>query len=504
MAETLPPALVTEIAKGAAAVADPLDQPRNLQELLEIEQARDAERAAAEPPAPAPEKKKEPKKLSKDDLSNVTDLLGQQLLHRQPKKEDKKEEPKPDPAPAPKAKADPDPAAPVAEDDKAKLRTRKKAPDFDPIAIAAETGRAIAAELSQKPEPAPRAPAPSPADDLLPEEREELIVFQEMERMNPTYKNLSADYVTSIKRIESYRQKWEKDNPGEDFDPDAEAHDDFYARVSPKFNQRDFRKAEARLAGRELVKEVEAKSTAESASLKAELAVKDLAPAIHDARIAAAASILKAINPAHLDLVEKEGFKKFSETDPTAAEALQIAAQRISPFIEAARQIDEPKARIPIDMKNPAHAEYINYLVAKEEEMKRRPIRQQIDEDGRRFATRQELLAMPLAQRRQFWFFNDELLIQQRVEEETTLAKKFIESEGQKLERLAKLRGWKIDSAAPPAQSKTTEPKADPAEPAPVKSPEARGGAKLDDTVDPDAKVDNEFSARIAAVLFPR
>src|SRR4029077_3831529 len=124
----------------------------------------------------------------------------------------------------------------------------------------------------------------------------------------------------------------EKENPEETFDPNDEAHDAFYDRITPSFNERDFRKAEARMAAKELVDKTAAKSDGEQAQLKAELAKKELEPTIYNARLEAAATVLNAINPEYTKLIEseKDGFNKFQEQDPLAAHALIIAAQRLS------------------------------------------------------------------------------------------------------------------------------------------------------------------------------
>lgn len=503
MAEELSAEQKTQIEL-AKAQQQQADQPRDLRELIAMEEAK-----AVAPKEGEKKAKKEP--LTQEDMAKVTDLLGQQLSFRKPK-EEKKEEKKEEAKKEEEVKAEDKEEKKVEKADEKvkeekKVKTTKR-PEIDPVQIAtdAATSAARAVADSFKPKEAKKEEV---ADFLTDEEKDELLVFQEMGRLNPAYKGLATQYRDSVKRIENYRQAWAKENPEKEFDPEDEAHDDFYKRVAPQFNERDYRKAEARLAGMDMVKDIETKTQSETASLKAELAEKELTPIIHSTKIHAAVEILKGIDPAHLKAVEKDGFDKFREQEPTIADALSISASRLSGFIEAARQIDEPKARIPIDLKNPAHNEYINYLIAKEDEMKSRPMKDQLDEQGRMFSTRTDMLSMQPSMRKRYWFYNDDLLISERISEETEMAKKFVENENQRMEKFAKLRGWKMGDASKPSQqaekngSSHKEEKRSDVEKI-IESPEASGGGKVDSSAPGDKKTDADFFERSASILFRR
>lgn len=507
MAEEITPQQQADLAL-AQKVAQPNDDgPRDIRELIELHEAP----VLPKPDVDKPEKS-EKKKLTKEEIAQATDALGQRLGFRpDKKKEEKTEEKKSDEKTEP---TEEEKAAAAATEKPKKVKVTKKEPLTDPSDLAAltaaKTARAVAEELRAAAPKAEKAPDPLAATEstLLPDEQSELAVYKQMAADNPAYKDLPRQYLASIQKIEAYKSRWEKENPGEEFNPDDEAHDSFYKTNTPQFNARDFRKAEVRMEAKQLLQQKEEEDRPKRVEEQAESAKKEILPTIAQTKLDAAVSIVKTLGDGLLETIEKDGFDKFAEADPIIADAIKGSVAKLNNFLEAARQFDDPKGRIPYNPKDAGHVEYGNYLTAKEEEMSRKPIKQRYDEEGRLFLPRHEYIKIPADKRADYWYYDSDRLIELRVNEQAAEAKEFVDHEQKKLERIAKLRGWSTNGDSSGSRAAKTEKEEKPAKPAKdtteIQSPEAGGGGKVDTSGGSAQKDSGNFFDRSAEILFRR
>lgn len=528
-------------AKLPPEVQQAMDSPpaiptqRDLQEMINQERQKEAAAKEATKEEAKPAAKEEPKKLAKEDTAKATELLAKRLGFDRPSKDEKKagasddkelEKQKGDDEKA--AAAKPDATAKEPEDKgaaktgaeaEAKEESPKKGKvskkkEIDPVEIATHAATRAAQEVLQSTDTRAReeqrAPVQKPLDDaaLSDEERQELTIFKEMAESDPAFKALPNQYLTYLKKAESYQRNWEKEHPGEEFDPEADEHDKFFKTAEPKYSQRDFAKAEARIEARALIAKERETNNKETAALRADLAVRELEPNIRNTQIGATAEIIKTVNEDWLKTIEKDGFQKFAESNPMEADIIQAVAKNIGPFIAAAIAIDDPKGRVPINQNDPAHREWADYLTAKENALRMLPISERKTDDGRIIISRQEYASLPPNKRAAYAYYDAEQLINMRVAEEAERVQEHYEKEQKRIEAIAKARGWtKVTEQAKEQTEKNGEP---PKPPKPeekreeVRSPEAASSARVDTSNTTQAIGGNEFSERLSAVLFRR
>lgn len=494
-----------------------LGDHRDLAEMFEIEKQKEAE-----------EKKEDdkPKKTTKDDADKVATLLGQRLGFRPKEEKKKEEEPKDEKKkddagktdkdvkePKPKAEAEPgkedtEPDGEVAaqaEEEKPKKRVVKKI-EIDPIEIATAAATRTAENiLAAQPKVASKD-APAIEESLSEEERGEYQVFQEMAKA-PQHKDLPRQYINYLKRAEDYQRNWEKDNTGKEFNPEDADHDAFYRKHQPKYPELEYKKAISRITSRETESKEITELREEQRRLKAEVAKRELEPVISQTQIGAVGEIIKTIDPKILEDINKVGFAKYAEENPSEGDLIRNIAASIGPFISALIEIDDEQGRIPISKDNKAHKEWAEYLHEKEAEFRKKPLKDRRDEAGRIIVSRSEYARMGDAQREQYTYLDTVMLLNLRVQEEAERAQEVYERERKKLEAVAKRLGW-----APPLEKKAengtqeAEVKADKKEEKKeeVKSPEASSSARVDTSGDSKGGFSDTFQERLSSVLFRR
>lgn len=491
-----------------AMANQPIHTHRDLQELI----ASEKEKTATTEPPPIEEKPAK-KTITKEDAAKATELLAKRLGFERPSpKEEKKEEKKDESTPKQEGKV-PDSDKPTkgdkdglesgvadgkdkpAEEPKAEEPPKKgkvsKKKEIDPVEIATHAATRAAQEVLQasgersQPQPPRLEKSATPGDEhLSDEERDELAIFQEMAGHNPSLKSLPNQYLGYLKKAESYQRDWEKANPGEVFNPDDEAHNKFFESAQPKYSEREFRKAEARIAAREMIGREREETSKETAALKAQLALRELEPQIRNVQIGATAEIVKTVNEGWLESIKKDGFQKFAEVNPAEAQLIGDIAKKIGPFIAAAIAIDDPAGRIAYNPKDQSHQEWGEYLTAKENELRTKALKDRMTEDGRMIVSRAEFAQLPTTRRGSYAYLDADALINMRVAEEAERIQADYERKSKQLEAWAKAQGWSKQPVSTPAQTPTngevkteSEPEKKKEE---VKSPEASSAARVD------------------------
>lgn len=482
--------------------------------------------------APPKEEKKgeadevQDKEDTKSNADKATELLAKKLgFTRKSKKEaDEKKDDKPEKADASEDSKD-DTETPSAEVDKGtdtetadvgadKEKPKKakisKKPDIDPIEIAsaaaARTAQAFVESHESSRAKAAEKTDVRPTEDLLSEEEKgELEVFREMAKADPRFKELPRQYVAYLKKAEDYQRQWEKDHPTEEFNPEAGDHDAFYAKHQPKYSELEYKKAIVRMESKgATTKELE-ELRAEQKRLKAEAAVRDLDPVINQASIGALAEVIKGIDENILAAIQKDGFDKYAQANEVEADLIRDVATRIGPFITGLLQFDDPDGRIPFNEKNPAHVEAVSYLRAKEDELRKKPMRDRMTEDGKVLVPRAEYFRMNDSQKSHHAYLDTQMLLQLRIAEEAEKAQAQYQKDLKKAEARAKALGW-----LPPSRTenghKAEEKKAEKTPPAKaeIKSPEAASASRVDTSSDAKGGGKKDLVDLTAAILFPR
>lgn len=214
--------------------------------------------------------------------------------------EQDKEEPKAGPKAEPKTEPKAEPKVEAKTEPKVEHKTEAKTepvkrtvkvkavePSMSPEQIAVVAAKTAAEVLKPS---APPAPEP-----LLPEVEEKLDLYKQLEEMNATKypPGLAKRVSQSRKELAKYKSEWEKANPGQTFDIDDPAHDDFVMKnpeIELDDNFPDVIRAESKLE----IKRVEDKMRKERETQ--ERAAKAI-PESEKASLQADEQVLKAFIP---------------------------------------------------------------------------------------------------------------------------------------------------------------------------------------------------------------
>lgn len=355
-----------------------------------------------------------------------------------PPKEDKPKTdtpPKDETPPEKKPKAKAKEPAPAPAEPKGK---RRKEQEIDPIEIARATGQEIAREMArEKPPTLPKEPE---VELELPEEfAPDVAVFDEMSKLKPKeYGDIRKKLAKYAKAEDDYRNKWEGDHPGEEFDPESDEHDDFYKKIKPDYDQRDFesakeslieQRAAARAEERLAKKYEEREQQREKAS--------QIKPEIEREMVGLMGEMLKEADPDNAELAKDwASIQTIDEKNPLLADVMFHVHEDIKPVLEATirlfRSIDKA------DENNPVHQRVFALIGESEQQVLRLPVRDRYDEQGRLFATQADYQRMNPSDRQRHWYIGEKELaavIRGRAIGQTKL---LYERERQRIERYTK------------------------------------------------------------------
>lgn len=445
------------------------------------------------PPAAVPPTAGEP---------TLTDLIGKALRFT-PKAAAKPAE-TPPAAPGATPKPDEPPAAPppAAVPDKKAAASRRKPPQpaIDQTAIA--TAAATAATEAVLTATAKKVPeTPSVLETLREDDRREYAIAEHLAKTNPKYKDAPQIVLEHVNRSEEYASKWEADHPGESFDPNDEEHDKFFATLHCPWSDSEFRNAEIDFVAEAKAKKIIGEQESRFEDLAQDNARLELSPAVDRTVSQAGGTLAKLVDDEAHKALASGGYDAMHALDPVIAEVVAESLSRLEPFIKAAIEIDDPRGRIKINGKDPAHEQWSRVVTVGEAKCAGT-----LDEHGRPFAKRSDYVRMSEEQRRAHWFLSSEMIIQGALEYAAEEAKKIIAVQKKRLQELGYER--KTGSAKPASAPAATNTPAPPtpvgvptAVPKPV-SPSAGSGPKIDASGDPPRTGGAALLDEMSKILF--
>lgn len=349
-------------------------------------------------------------------------------------------------------------------------------PNYEAIAEAAARGTASAMKG------APAKPADDPLTDLNDEEREMHEVLDRMEKDHPQYKGKLTDkYVSYLRGAEKWEEQWlakhtDLDQDSPEFQKDLAK---YQADNEPKYADIHFQKTLAKMEADKTVEKERGRENKELESLKAKDRLREESPKIMATRVGAAKEYFAGLGDAFKGVLDAHGninnaeIAKLLEADPLNAIAMD-AATAVEVFSENVHTLFNQL--VPFDEKNPAHSYVADYVAAKEAEMQRMPVAQQVNEQGQRFVTAEEYATLPAAQRKFYYRLNQSLLVKKFAEEQAATVKTKVAAEEKRIEQLAAKRGYVKAPAGNHAPAPKTEAAPAPA-PTPPPSPSPSGAA---------------------------
>lgn len=329
-------------------------------------------------------------------------------------------------------------------------------------------------------QPAPGKVA-SPSAELADADRRNYEIAEHLARIDPRYKDAPKIILDNIARAETYAEQWEAANPGKEFDPRDEEHDEFFGSVQQPWTPDVFRDAEVDLAAEKKMAKFKEEQSTSMRALQSDQAHMELASVVDRHFVEATATLAKMVGDDVHQALATAGWDGLHKNDPVTAQVLATTLDQMHPFIEAAIEIDEPKSRVRLDMNKPSHQQW-NQVVAVGEA---RLTGQQLD-DGRVFASRAEWAKLDHAQRSTRWYLTTEMIIQGALDYAADQVKSVAEAQKKHLASLGFVRSGQNaqPGAGTPAtpQPPAPTPVAPPAHVEKPVSPTVGSGAKIDDT----------------------
>jgi len=461
--------------------SDPTVDITQLSKPIPMEQLRsgapepEPAKTGAETGKPEPKPQESPlKKIAEGLRTNLKDMLKGKTI--EPKKEPEPEKPG-------KPEKTPEEAKPAAEP--AKPKKSKARPEDAAIRAATEAASAAraatellkTAKQAEKPEPERKVTQQESAIAELPDERRKMIpVLERMEKGDPgKYRDLTRRYIEGVKKAEAYAQEWKKQNPGADFDPQAEEHDAFFEKNEVTWEDEDFQEARTEMRVEKALEKQESKVKQKLDEIERKETAAELQPQIQRRKSDEVRSLVKEFNPDLAEAiddnarVDTEKFKAARSKAPLATDIVMGEAAQLARFVEETKKLFHESGRFEFDGKNPVHDEIYRFAVSREEMMLKMPEEDRVDDSGRMFATRQEYSKMSPEERSKHWQLTDESLIFLRKALSVEAVK------GAIAESTSRLTEYAAALGLGPKSAETTQPKSQPeSKPAAPDKPQPR------------------------------
>lgn len=400
-----------------------------------------------------------------EDVRKATSFLASKILKGEkpsppPKKSDEGTPPSGEQNAAPPAGDKEKQATPPEEEQQPPKRKKsKKEPDVsrltaeDTARIAATAAAEVVARKTAEP---PQKPQDEPV--VLPDEFEaERPIYERMEAEKPEkYKGLVKELASYAKLENDYIQKWIDENPGMEYDPNSNEHDEFYRRHQPAMDPEDIEAAKESLREAKIRAQVLQEISPELNEIRTNKAIQAAAPKFQAAAQGVITDVLEGINPEYAKVAtDREKLNQIGEEDPIAADVGQSVVNK---YVTLATEAVALHNGIPFNSKNPAHMDTFYRVLRIEDSIKALPPGEQVYE-GRRFATREEYGRMSPEMKRSHWTVGEESVLYDIRLEAKREAEAAYKAAVEQHERYSKRKGkTPATNGAPPPQPAPAPP----------------------------------------------
>ena len=328
--------------------------------------------------------------------------------------------------------------------------------------VAAEAIRRAADKLKGGPSPAPTEPQPEPVDEKTALRLEALEQLQ----LHPKFsgRKLTNEYQQFEKRLSDYQTEWEKAHPGQEFDPDADEHDEWHEENGLDIDEGMLTLAETNVLRERALRE-------DLSNQQAEHLRGPIETVAAEARTVGERALLSAVGA--------ETFEQLREKDPALAYLAKPVVEAAAQDMESAAQILTPGSPIRPDASNASHQRVLRLASAYEQQVMQLPPEQRLDRLGRPYVPAAQYERMSPKDRQKAWSFRYAPAEMQAmlVREHTIVLNGYVKEHND----------WQAKRNAPPAPATGTPPPApapaprpgpppQPAVPAYIRPPSGGGG----------------------------
>jgi hypothetical protein len=269
----------------------------------------------------------------------------------------------------------------------------------------------------------------------------------------------------------------------------------------------DFRQAEIDLAADKKISKFKEEQDTSLGELHQDNARVELAPVVDRKFTEATTTLAKLVGDDIHQTLTSGGWDALHAKDPVTAEVMAATLNLMHPFIEATIQIDDPRGRVRIDLRNPAHAQWNQAVTVGEASLVGTAL-----EDGRMFAKRADYARMTPAQQSAHWFLSTDMIVQGALDYAAGQVKTVADQRKNRLKSLGYVRQEPGQAAAAPGDG-GTQATSSPAPPAPAaippnadkpQSPSVGSGAKIDDKGGAPKTSEAALMQQLHGILFRR
>jgi hypothetical protein len=348
----------------------------------------------------------EPKEdqLTEKEINELASKASEVLFGAPTKTDEEKAKEKADAEAAAKAAEETKAAADKkAADDKAaadKVEADKKAAEAAAAAPAkpakTPTADEIADRVADRMKPAKAEATKEPELSADDQRNRDVLAFMAQEQ--PEFGRLLKRFDAFIPAEKNYRERWEKANPGESYDPTNEAHADFYKANDPiqtEADQAAFDRAQNRLEARQEAEKV--LSHGEAKRMHAE-AVKAVTAKLANHQDDVTKELLKETD-GELAKIEP---KKLREEDPLADAAIRPYVPALAAMTAELTKAFTPGLNYQFSDNNPLHVTLMQTIYGYENELLALPEKDRLS-NGRVLAPIEEFNKMTPEQKSKHW-----------------------------------------------------------------------------------------------------
>lgn len=365
-------------------------------------------------------------------------------------------------------------------------------------ALVERTVKATTAAMKEllPPKDAKTDPAAPAVSALSAEDQADLEAVEYLERNKRVPEGMKAQMLAFYHACEAYRKQWEKDHPGEEYNPEDDEHAKKRSDMQPAIDlslldgARDEIRVEKMVEKR--VKPLEEARQAEHRAREVGEALEKAKPAIHTAFRASIVKMIDQVAPAVLDILKDdkgrldlspEAIAKLESADPVAKQVLdEVIGQQLHPVVVELEKAAVLGDKWNWDMRNPLHTHIIDEILECEKILADAPANVRI-QNGKQFCTavdydnrRREILSGTGTQaqkqaelsrlERTTWTLTTEAIKDSFIDKAAQVAKKRIENADALVKKAS---GKEAPSRAKAAQAATTPARTTATTPAPAK-----------------------------------
>lgn len=465
------------------------------------------------PPKPAekPTEKPKPESPPPEDLDAGMAHFRKVMLDGMPerKREVAKSEPKQEKKPAekPVETTEVQPEAAATELEKKPVKVTRREKSIEPPArsmedVAAEAAaRTVAAMRPATPEREPAKETPVPKEYV-----KQMAVFTEMAADSPErHGDLPGKLKNFIQKEDAYIQKWQEENPGSDFDSNDQAHNDFYRRNEPTYDEDDYDAARTKIAAKPLLEKEGQKIRGEMGErlkrldeIEAREVERELVPKIVIEQKSVMAQLLGAVDKDYAARADKpEEIEKLAQDDPSAYRLVMETAKHTLPFVAEVVKLWDSDSKIKANMENPLHRHIYDYERNIATRIKALPAADQTNQDGQKFASWAEYQTLSPAEQKKRWIMGRNELIFARQKDAVDAISGVVELAA----GLSKRNGSGAHAAPATQHEKPTAPPPKPAAQDTTASPTMTGKQTISTTGESGVKTSENWADRFNSVL---